>query len=75
MNLAFWSRVTLLEVIAELETIIGHPLEVELQPTRAGDVPPSQPDTARLRSLFPNVEPVHFVTGLAATVDWFRSLN
>lgn len=73
MNLAFGSRVTLLEVIAELESIIGHGLDVEHQPTRAGDVPHSQADTARLRSLFPNVEPVPLVTGLAATVDWFRS--
>ena len=73
MNLAFGSRVTLLEVIAELETIIGHELEVEHQPVRAGDVPHSQADTTRLRSLFPDVEPVPLVTGLSATVDWFRS--
>ena len=73
MNLAFGSRVTLLEVVAELETIIGHALEVEHLPTRAGDVPHSQADTTRLRSLFPDVEPVHLETGLAATVDWFRS--
>jgi UDP-glucose 4-epimerase len=72
MNLAFGSRVTLLEAIAELETIIGHDLEVEHQPTRAGDVPHSQADTTRLRSLFPDVEPVPLVTGLQATVDWFR---
>jgi UDP-glucose 4-epimerase len=74
MNLAFGSRVTLLEVIAELETMIGHPLEVEHLPTRAGDVPHSQADTTRLRSLFPDVEPVPLVSGLAATVDWFRAL-
>jgi UDP-glucose 4-epimerase len=73
MNLAFGSRVELLEVIAELETIIGSDLEVEHQPTRAGDVPHSQADTTRLRALFPGVEPVPLVTGLAATVDWFRS--
>lgn len=73
MNLAFGSRVTLLEVIAELEQIVGHSLEVEHQPIRAGDVPHSQADTTRLRSLFPDVEPVPFMTGLAATVDWFRS--
>jgi UDP-glucose 4-epimerase len=73
MNLAFGSRVALLEVIGELETIIGTDLEVEHQPVRAGDVPHSQADTTRLRSLFPDVEPVPLVTGLAATVDWFRS--
>lgn len=73
MNLAFGSRVTLLKVIAELERIIGTDLEVEHQPTRAGDVPHSQADTTRLRSLFPDVTPVPLVVGLQATVDWFRS--
>lgn len=73
-NLAFGSRVTLLEVIAELEDILGTSLEREHAPTRAGDVPHSQADTSRLRSLFPDVEPVPLRTGLEATVDWFRSM-
>jgi UDP-glucose 4-epimerase len=73
MNLAFGSRVTLLEVIAELEDILEKSLEREHASTRAGDVPHSQADTARLRSLFPDVEPVPLRAGLEATVDWFRS--
>lgn len=73
VNLAFGSRVTLLELIAELESIIGHPLQAEHEPTRPGDVPHSQADTAHLRTLFPDVEPVPLVEGLRATVDWFRS--
>lgn len=73
MNLAFGTRVTLVEVIAELETILGSGVDVEHLPTREGDVPHSQADTTRLRSLFPEVEPVPLVDGLQATVDWFRS--
>ena len=73
VNLAFGSRVTLLELIAELEQIMGRPLPAEHQPTRPGDVPHSQADTARLRTLFPDVEPVPLVEGLRTTVDWFRS--
>lgn len=73
MNLAFGSRVTLLAVIGELEAILGRPLEVEHLPTRAGDVPHSQADTTRLRSLFPDVEPVPLETGLRQTVGWFRT--
>ncbi len=73
VNLAFGTRVTLLEVIAELEQLLGHGIEVEHLPTRAGDVPHSQADTTRLRSLFPDIEPVPLVEGLRATVDWFRS--
>lgn len=73
MNLAFGTRVTLLEVIAQLEQLLGRSLEVEHLPVRAGDVPHSQADTARLRSLFADVEPTPLTEGLASTVGWFRS--
>jgi UDP-glucose 4-epimerase len=73
VNLAFGSRVTLLELIAALEGEVGHPLPREHAPARAGDVPHSQADTTRLRSLFPDVQPVAFDEGLRATLDWFRS--
>jgi UDP-glucose 4-epimerase len=75
VNLAFGSRVTLLEVIEALEAELGRPLERDHQPTRPGDVPHTQADTTRLRALFPDVEPVPFADGLRATVDWFRSLG
>jgi UDP-glucose 4-epimerase len=75
INLAFGSRVTLLEVIEALEAELGRPLEREHQPTRPGDVAHTQADTTRLRALFPDIEPVSFVDGLRATVDWFRSLG
>lgn len=73
VNLAFGSRVSLLEVISELETVFGHRLEVDHQPPRAGDVRDTQADTARLLDLFPDVEPVGLRAGLEATVAWFRS--
>jgi UDP-glucose 4-epimerase len=73
VNLAFGSRVTLLEVIAELESILGRSLAIEHLSPRAGDVPHSQAETARLRSLFLGVDPVPLTAGLQSTVDWFRS--
>lgn len=73
VNLAFGSRVSLLEVIAELEGIFGHRLPVEHQPPRAGDVRDTQADQSRLRELFPGAVPVDLATGLRATVDWFRT--
>lgn len=75
VNLAFGSRRSLLDVVAELQTVLGHPVEVEHLPTRAGDVRDSQADNARLRSLFPEAEPVPFTDGLTKTVEWFRSAN
>ena len=72
VNLAFGGSTSLLELIALLEAELGHPVDVEHRPTRAGDVPHSQADPGRLRSLFPDLEPLPLVDGLAATVDWFR---
>jgi UDP-glucose 4-epimerase len=74
VNLAFGGRSTLLEVIELLEAIVGHPLEREHTDPRAGDVRDSQADQARLRGLFPGLEPVALDEGLRRTVDWFRSL-
>jgi UDP-glucose 4-epimerase len=73
VNLAFGTRVTLLEVIAEIERLLGHPLPREHAPRRAGDVDHSQADTTRLRSLFADVQPVRLADGLRATIDWMRS--
>lgn len=75
VNLAYGGRHTLLDVIAELEAILGRPLERDHQPTRAGDVPHSQADSTLLGSLFPEVVPVGLTEGLRATVDWFRSVE
>lgn len=75
VNLAFGTRVSLLEVIAALEAEVGRPLEVEFRDPRAGDVRDSQSDTSVLRELFPDVQPVPLERGLAETVAWFRSLS
>lgn len=74
VNLAFGSRVSLLELIERLEVAVGHPLDREHRPTRAGDVHDSQADDSRLRGLFPDATPVSLDDGLAATVEWFRTL-
>jgi UDP-glucose 4-epimerase len=73
VNLAFGSRVTLLEVVSELEDILGHPLEREHLPTRPGDVRHTQADQTTFRSLFPDAQPVALRDGLVATTEWFRS--
>lgn len=75
VNLAFGGRYTLLDVIGRLEGIIGERLEREHQPSRPGDVPHSQADQIKLRSLFPKLEPTDLDTGLAQTVEWHRSLR
>ena len=71
VNLAFNTNTTLLELISEIETILGHSVTTTHQETRVGDVRASQSDGLRVRQLFPEIEPVSLESGLAETVDWF----
>jgi len=73
VNLAFGGRSSLLEVLEILEGIIGAPIERNHVDPRPGDVRDSQADQTRLRSLFPDVEPVPLEEGLRRTVEWFRT--
>jgi UDP-glucose 4-epimerase len=72
VNLAFGSRVSLLELIALLEEITDHKLQLHHLDLRKGDVPHSQADQTRLSRMFPDVRPTPLSEGLRATVDWFR---
>jgi UDP-glucose 4-epimerase len=73
VNLAFGSREDLLGVLDILEDLLGRPIAREHVEPRAGDVRHSQADASRLRSMFPDVEPVTLRKGLEATVAWFRA--
>jgi UDP-glucose 4-epimerase len=72
VNLAFGSRVSLMELIAALEEIVGHELRRDHVGPRAGDVHDSQADRTRLSTMFPEVDPTPLQDGLEATVAWFR---
>jgi len=73
VNLAFGARITLLALLAELEGLLGHPIERRHLDPRPGDVRHSQADARRLHGLFPDVQPVPFTEGLSRTLDWFRA--
>ena len=73
VNLAYGGRVSLLDVIAAIEELLGHPLERAHTAVRVGDVPHSQSDCTRLLELFGDVTPTPFAEGLAATVEWMRT--
>jgi UDP-glucose 4-epimerase len=75
VNLAFGSRRTILEAVAELGAVLDVDLERDHRAPRAGDVRHSQADGSRLADLLPGVEPYPFREGLEATVTWFRSLS
>ncbi len=71
VNLAFGTRVSLLELISVLEDLLGRPLDRAHSDPRAGDVRDSQADQSRLHQLFPDVQPVALRDGLSATLAWF----
>lgn len=73
VNLAYGSQISLLETIARLETIFGHPLVRHHGAPRASDVRHTKADPSLLLELFPHIEPIGFDEGLAATVEWWRA--
>lgn len=73
INLAFGTRVSLLELIKEIEDLVGQPVRVEHVADRPGDVRDSQAETSALAALLPNLEPVSLRSGLVNTLEWFRA--
>jgi UDP-glucose 4-epimerase len=72
VNLAYGTRTSLNDLLRRIEHQLGTPVARTPLPAREGDVRHSQADNARLRALFPDVEPVALDEGLAATIAWFR---
>ena len=72
VNLAFGTRASLLDLVAELEQVLDRPLRTIHCDPRPGDVRDSQADNSRLRELFPSAEAIPLRAGLHSTVNWFR---
>jgi UDP-glucose 4-epimerase len=75
VNLAFGTRRTLLDLVAELGQIFGRDLATRFEPVRAGDVAHSQAEHLRLDALFAGLQAVPLADGLRATVEWMRTLK
>ncbi|HLV34154.1 MAG TPA: SDR family oxidoreductase [Spirillospora sp.] len=73
MNLATGGRITLLELVTKLNTLLATDYEPVLAPERAGDIKHSRADVAKARALLDYEPVVDFDTGLARTVAWFRA--
>ena len=58
VNLAYGTNTTLLELLDEIESQLGHPVAREHTEPRTGDVRASQADNSRVKELFPEVQPV-----------------
>jgi UDP-glucose 4-epimerase len=73
VNLAYGTRISILELAHRIEEVVGLPVAIEHVAPRAGDVRHSQADSAALERLFPSVQPTDFEAALRATIDWFRA--
>ncbi|MEV4299039.1 NAD-dependent epimerase/dehydratase family protein [Microbispora rosea] len=75
VNLAFGTRVSLLDLKDALATVLGRPVEAEFLPPRAGDIRESQASARLLLDRFPSVRPVPLEEGLRLTVTWFEKTS
>jgi UDP-glucose 4-epimerase len=74
VNLAFGTRVSILELAHHLANIMGLAIELRHEAPRRGDVRDSQADDKALRGLFTEITAIPLQQGLNETVNWFRSL-
>lgn len=75
VNMAYGSRVSLLELVDEIERQLGVSIARQHVEPRRGDVRDSQSDPTRLMELFGSVQATDLPTGLAATIEWMRSID
>ncbi|MFN0119960.1 MAG: SDR family oxidoreductase [Blastocatellia bacterium] len=73
MNVAIGERITLNQLLAELQKIIGTNLTAVYETTRTGDVKHSLADITEARRLLGFEPVVGLAEGLARTVAWYRN--
>lgn len=73
-NVGTGRSITVLDLVAELNKLMGSNLRAEHGPTRAGDVRYSLADISSTRADLGYEPTVTFEEGLAKTLEWYRSL-
>jgi nucleoside-diphosphate-sugar epimerase len=73
INCATGGNVTLLELVDKLNALLGTNLAPVMAPPRPGDILHSRAGVQKARELLGFVPPIDFDTGLARTVEWYRS--
>ncbi len=72
MNVAIGERITLNQLLAELQQIIGTNLKANYAETRAGDVRHSLADISKAQRLLGYTPQVGLAEGLQRTVAWYK---
>jgi len=73
MNIACGGRISLLELVAELNTVMGASVKPVFRPKRRGDVAHSEAGIDKARELIGYSPSTTFSEGLAMTAGWFTS--
>lgn len=73
LNIGGGSRITVNEVIAVIEELVGNSINIERQETQYGDVKHTAADITRAAEVIGYRPEVDIRTGLAAQIDWQRS--
>jgi UDP-glucose 4-epimerase len=72
-NVGCGERLSLLDIIARLEKILGRRLERRHTPSRTGDIPHTLADVSKAKRLLGYIPLVGFDEGLARTIKHFQS--
>ncbi len=72
VNVGCGDRVSLLEIVAKLEAILGRRLPLRHTPPRAGDVPHTLADVGKAKRLLGYTPLVDFDEGFRRTVEYFK---
>lgn len=73
-NAANGKSITLLELLAAVNSVLGTRIEPEFAPPRPGDIRESMADIAAARSLLGYQPQVDFLTGLERSIDYYRMI-
>lgn len=71
-NIACGGRISLLDLIATINTIAGKNVAPKFEPPRAGDIKDSQADIAKAGKLLGWKPSMDFQTGIERAVAWYR---
>ena len=74
-NVGTGGRVSLLDLVAAINAILGTNLKPQFQPARPGDVRDSQASLERIRHALAYEPTVGFEVGLKRYLEWLRSSN
>lgn len=72
-NIALGEENTLLDLLAQLNSIIGTDIKPDFKPKRAGDVYKTFADSSKAERILGWKGKVNFAEGLRRTVEWFRA--